>query len=860
MSYRGFGPRTGVVAQPSKVYLESGTEPVTNWVLADVSVNQNATSSSSEIHMQMPFCTLREGCGLIEIGKHGGFPYKNQDLSILEEAIESLVLTDLEMITTCADHANPGEKHNVLLDKVGHDAFHYYLYLEKPVELGQTVAVVFPPLGIALSTRKYDNTEFRRRHIIDEAIRTLSLEDLRSLLLWLHDHVLGLTGYFASLKEVTDGNIAFRNACERRRRLCWVSRRVRAAIGESRISRGDAELCDLLEFGRRTMMRKEEWDQLSQQRNDIFTGIIRSQLCIELKMILESDVTSCGSGRRLGWCARSLKLFNSVLDCAIESYFYTPQSRASASDCRSAVWSSLSAVLIDNISSTDFTNVDMLGDFVIHESSSCTSDGQVSVPGIDRAAEPGYLDALARWNATPPNLRERVPDSLGSVACIGEKKENESYSVVMRFPGAVRAGRSYLSGDWYRSHFWRIVTAVLSAFSGNLGYSEAPEYEIDKVLSLAGPLVISREAFRSKPMPVLYQQRLALPQSSTVDEYVPSAQPLFLGLVWPALRDAGWRLEAGDSPTQVFFYPKGNARNHSYNLKRRRDHSKMLLKKHMTEVGLGRLARTCKRLILTIVDKEFGNSHDISANQKEEHKVSVADIFDRFHIFVAKKIITDKGEINQSSKIAAVLKCIGTCFDSIAHHFKPIQGLKGAADVEAGQCPVVVYSGEYIMPFLLALPDALQHDDIPQIVKADVLEIARDLQRYICAYHDELFAPRFQPPRELYVGGDDDLSSAQLFLESKIVAFPDNHQGEQDRQNDLLVVPPNWLPSRDQSGVTDFIFTIFEQVVPCRVTSDDVKRKGRRLPEGFPGVCCRHCFGEFNEGRYFFSTQESLGT
>lgn len=858
MSYRGFGPRTGVVANPSKVCLESvDTEPVTNWVLADVAVNQNAISSSSEIHVQMPFSSLCKGCGLIEIGKHGGYPYKKQDLSSLKKAIESLVLTDLEMFTTSADHNNPGEMHNVLLEKVGHDAFHYYLYLEKPVEIGQTVAVVFPSIACALSTRKYDSTEFRRRHIVDEAIRTLSLEDLRSLLLWLHDCVLGLTGYSASLQE--DGNIAFRHACECRRRLCWVSRRVRAAIGESRISPLDIELCEVLAFGRRMMMKAEEWDQLSQQRNDVVTGVIRSQLGIELRTILENDVTSCGSGRRLGWCARSLKLFNSVFDCAIESYFYTPQSRASASDCRSAFWSSLSAALIDNISSTDFTNVDMLGDFVIHESSSCTSDGQVSVPGIDRAAEPGYLDALARWNATPLNLRERVPDSLGSVACIGEKKENESYSVVMRFPGAVRAVRSYLSGDWYRSHFWRIVTAVLSAFSGNLGYSEAPEYEIDKVLSLAGPLVISREAFRSKPMPVLYQQRLTLPKSSTVDEYVPCAQPLFLGLVWPALRDAGWRLEAGDSPSQVFFYPKGNGQNHSYNLKRRRDHSRMLLKTHLTEAGFGRHARTCKRLILAIADNGFGHRHDVSANQSDEREASVADIFELFHVFVAKKF-AEKDKIDQSTKLSAVLKCISTCFDSIAHRFTPIRGLKGAADVEAGQSPMHVYSGEYIMPFLLALPDALHHDDIPKVVKADVLEIARDLQRYICAYHDELFAPRFQPPRELYVGGEVDLSSALLFLESKIAALPDNYQTEQERQNDLLVVPPNWLPSRDQSGVTDFIFTIFEQVVPCRVTSDDVKRKGRRLPEGFPGVCCRHCFGEFNEGRYFFSTQESLGT
>ena len=132
-------------------------------------------------------------------------------------------------------------------------------------------------------------------------------------------------------------------------------------------------------------MKKEEWDQLSPQRKDVFTRIIKSQLSIELKAILESDVTSCGTGRRLGWCARSLKLFSSVLECAIDSYFYTPQSRAAAADCPSALWSSLSAVLIDNISSTDFTNVE------------CGSPSVSSQYGIADFATGFFNVGMVRW-------------------------------------------------------------------------------------------------------------------------------------------------------------------------------------------------------------------------------------------------------------------------------------------------------------------------------------------------------------------------------------------------------------------------------------------------------------------------------
>ena len=266
-------------------------------MLADVSINRLATSSSSDIDFRLPFSTTRQGGGLIEIGKHGGYPCKDQDLNPLKVAIESLVLSELETFTPSAYNTSPEEQFNVLVEKVAHDKFHYLLYLEKPIDRGQAVAAVFPSLVSTLSSRKYEGTEFRRRHIVDEAIRTLSLKDLRSLLLWLCDRVLGLTGYSENLSELTNICITFKSACECRRRLCWVSRRIQAAIGESRISSEDTKLCGMLDFGRHTR-EKKEWAKLPLQNKAVFSEIIMSQLLLELKWTLELDVT-CGTGNRL---------------------------------------------------------------------------------------------------------------------------------------------------------------------------------------------------------------------------------------------------------------------------------------------------------------------------------------------------------------------------------------------------------------------------------------------------------------------------------------------------------------------------------------------------------------------------------
>jgi len=857
-TYRGFGPRSGITERATEVLLESAyPDPADleenrspNWTLASVSVNRNATSVSSAIDPRAPFSALHRGCGLVEIGNHGAFPFKSQNLDPLKKEIEAFVLNGLGSSAAeddTIDRVN-NDKHNVLIAKVGPDKFQYLLYLEKPIEQGQTVAVVFPSLSSSLTSRKFEGTEFRRMHAIDEAMRTLSLNDLRALLSWMGQEALRSTGYNNCLiDEVVATDNDFRSACERRRRLCWVSHRVSAAIGDSRRLPEDAESINLLEFGRHTAAKTEEWSKLSRRQQTTLAAAVQTQITLEMRCALELD-NMCGSAHRVGWCPRSVKLLDEIVETSAKSYL--PVFAVSETDCHASLWSSLGAILISNISATDFTNADKLGDFIMHQSSHVSNDGRVVVTEADTE---GLSDAM-----TPDR------ELWGSVACIHIKQNNEPFSVIMRRPIDVRSGGACLSTDWYRQSFWRIVSAAISAFSHTLTEQEAKEFKLDQLLSLAGPYVISRESFRMDPTPISYRQVIHLPPSEA-DDYALPSQPLFLGLVWPTLSDAGWRLEVGNNPFEIAFYPKPPSRKQAVSLKRQRDHERMLLTREINRVGFGTLAKSTKRLVVATLGKDGINGDNVS-NASMGHGFTVADILKRFDDFLSKRIMEKIGNLglDAPAKITVVLESFEKCFDSLACHLMPIKGLKGATDVEAvNKRPVEVYSGEYLTQFLFVLPDVLKRSDLAPDVVKDCLEISRDLLRFISAHYREFFAEGFQPPREYYEsGGDDDLSSTPLLLETKIITMISDRmttdQGENGVRSAGSSVLKDLISEEEKVGVTDFIFTVFEQAIACRATPEDMRRKSRRFHVGYAGVCCRHCLGRNGEGRYFFTSLESL--
>jgi hypothetical protein len=65
----------------------------------------------------------------------------------------------------------------------------------------------------------------------------------------------------------------------------------------------------------------------------------------------------------------------------------------------------------------------------------------------------------------------------------------------------------------------------------------------------------------------------------------------------------------------------------------------------------------------------------------------------------------------------------------------------------------------------------------------------------------------------------------------------------------------------DSELVTDYLFTLLDQMETCRFTEEDRaggRSKVKDCPVGFPGMQCKHCGGKAGFGRYFPASRAAL--
>jgi MRG len=853
VTYKGFGPRVASTECPQNVQIEYAAADVDDmeirrpsWILPDVPLTSYGAAKYGNVDLRAPFSSLLPGCGLVDLSMHGAYPYKKQELSPLKDEIGKFVSDGLGMSPAQFDDLVE-EHHNVIVRKVAFDQFRYLLCLTKPMEKGQTVALNFPSVKASLNSEQYSHTVFRCMHAIDEAVRTLCLADLRALLVWLKERVFPSTGYCDSVAGGTSSVPSFKKACERRRRLHWVTLRVIAAIGDRR-SPEDIEVCKALYFGRQIRSKQDEWDKLNQLQQADFTAALGAQVEQEIKYALELD-HMCGTRQRSEFCSKARDLFGSVVKAAAESYLTPP-------DSDSSQWSSLAALLKDKVRASDFSNIEVLDDFVLHQTSNAGKESSDIMVKLMSQSSNGLADTMVHGSEIPRSVPK--PSRLETVACVAESSLNGSSSVVMRPTSDVRDGSASLSTEWYRGHFWQIVVTVITSFRLSLASSETEDRDLDKILSSVRPIVVD-DSIVKDPLPIAYKLVLSAPSLQT-DEYVPSSYEFFLGLVWPALRKNGWRLIAGSSPWEVSFCPKVLTRKRNGSLKQHRDLKRARLANEVNLMGLGVVPKATKRLLVAVTgSNDMEGTIDVDTVDAPDRTVKI--VLDRFRSWLINKFASEEdfSKVFASAKIIQVVRCIQNCFDACAAMLSPVPGLPPA--LKEGHRPIEVYRCEYLAQFLLLLPSALRHAELSSQDMKNHMDIVGDLLAYLAAYHKEIFDKRFHPPQEEYVGSEKETRS---FLEANIHSllsleddtgtegipasngFPDD-----DEHMELLL-------DDDKNQLTDFLVAVLEQAVVFRATEEDVRKKNGRVQLGSPGLVCRHCMGHKHEGRYFFSSSESL--
>lgn len=847
VTYKGFGARAASTERAQKVNVDSAATDSDDaelrppfWILADVQVVSAGAAKNRNIDMRSPFSALLPGCGLIDLSTHGAFPLVQQDMSLYKNEIEQFVADGHEAQRSHVE-SHLDEHHNVLVQKVAFDQYRYLLCLTKPMEKGQTIALAFPSVNTALNSRNYRCSDFEAMHLIDECARMLRLDDLRALLIWLRDYVLPSTRYSDSVED----DVAFTRACGRRRRVYWVARRVVAAIG-NRQSPEDAEVVRSLYFGCETRKNVEEWSKFTDQQHTEFTSAVSAQLEVEMLYAMELD-RACGTTQRSEWCSKARDLFKSVVKVSALAH-------ASPSDS-GIKWSRLASLLENTIRPDDFSNIEMLDEFVVHLSMNAREECSGMFESLAQSMDNGHTEEVAPDSPKPQDTPS--PLQQPTVACIGESTTTGSSLVVMRRPQDVRDGIMTLSAEWYRDLFWQIVSSSIESLVSNLDSNETDHRDHAKILANVRRFVVDSPV--KDPRPIAYRQKLTVVATQRIVDYVPSSYEFFLGLVWPALRDHKWRMVVGASPSEVSFYPKALGKARPGTIAQLRDRKSARSADAESLMGLVAASKTAKRLLVAISESNASTDETMeSSDAAYDPERTVKAVVDQFRSWLTAKFADDDdfSKVYAGAKINQVVHCIQDCFDECAPMFSTIPGLPPRP--EEGRRPTEAHQCEYLMQFLLLLPCALRDADLKKKDMNDCIDVVQDLLSYVAEHHRDIFDKRFHPPKEEYI----ETGQVQSLLEQKIRFLLANGDGPPTEgvEDANVVAVTELVLETDKSGLTDYLTLVMERAVPFWATEEDVLKKNGRVQLGAQGIMCGHCMGCDNEGRYFFSSLESLST
>jgi hypothetical protein len=324
----------------------------------------------------------------------------------------------------------------------------------------------------------------------------------------------------------------------------------------------------------------------------------------------------------------------------------------------------------------------------------------------------------------------------------------------------------------------------------------------------------------------------------------------------------GWRLEAGDTPTSVSFAApdeKSVSMKRSNQWKQRRDVIRTRLARETNRTGVGNLTKTTKRLVISVIP--HADSDEQSGEGSEGKGVSSAEALQRFLAHVQDQLGSD------DALAAKVVDLIKTCFDELAPSMVETKEMDGNISQPVGGAKPLSarLSCDYLLRFLLILPSILRQSEVPLQEINDCTEVVRELVDWMTAKHAILFHRKFWPSKESYADAKQPRQTApELFrrlemLHEARTAAASGGSNDKGSNGDVLVMKELIRPE-DKARLTDFLVLVLDQAVPCRATEHDVSKKYRRINVGYPGFMCRHCMGLHSEGRYFFSTIESLTT
>ena len=769
-------------------------------ILQDTPLNR---SSDRSVDFRASFDSSRNGGGLLELGKYGVRPLVDQDLSLVKAMIQSF-LNDTPGGSDLLANQDSLPMSNIIVRRTSVASCQYLFCVVDTMEAGQTVPVFFPSLDEVFGSKRFENNQFSSQQLLVDALQVLSRGDVRKLIVHLSNQVqnIGLDSLVDKCSAVKEEEISDElktQLLSSVRLLCrthWLSCHL-FHLAPCRTV-GEMKQRDSLRFGSNHPLNGEE---IPPKVQNMIRAMKKEEIRRSILSLLDLD-SVCGSARREGWCDLALEHFERhVLSVAQVESNEAP---------------GVKKALLDEYEAINSLNL--------------RED-----------------DDLNRWSfKVSPLASDQHSANDNVVFCTAEGGNAVEVKLI-----EMKDKRDRVATDWYKQFLLQIEFKILNACQVLFDETDFPHEELIgaiKALAKSEELIGIDYKF---PLQGKFPYRVS---SLPVKQYQPQSYQFFLGIVWPTLSEFGWKVEIAKYPSDVkFIVPqwKGEHQRHgklAKLAKQQRDRRRHDLARAVNQLGLGTLPKLTKRLFLASKPLPGTTSSEQPSKGKKTKSKKFLYVSDIVNMFLEESFGGDKKPFYTTAK--ETIEFVLDCFDKLAHSlYHETSGIK----IDDAKSPRQSCSVDVFMQFLLVLPNLLTQSKLELQEINDVLQIAHDLIAFCTDKCNNIFPQQILPPLEEYAVNDRQFSSNlvnRLHQSSRVIASTSG------RTDELVEV----IWEEDKKVLSDFVVTVMEQVVACRATDEDTKRKHRKIHVGYPGAVCRHCMGRNGEGRYFFTTIESLTT
>jgi hypothetical protein len=338
----------------------------------------------------------------------------------------------------------------------------------------------------------------------------------------------------------------------------------------------------------------------------------------------------------------------------------------------------------------------------------------------------------------------------------------------------------------------------------------------------------------------------------------PSSMPFFYGFIWPLLRGEGWKLIAGNLPTDVSFVPpvEVGIPNRTYHPKDSLARQRSQLAREASSFGLGYIPRLTKRLLIKCFEKNETALMGRETGPDESYRSpSTKVILEEFasSLLLNVEKLDDSTNGTEKTKIKDIVTELLSLFNKLV----PLTFEKeDECHLTEGKQWCDVLDCRYLFKFLIIIPNMLQKADLPTQQYLHTISVIHELLAFVSNNHQELFDECLKLPNEEYRSE----SKFPSRLPSQIKNFSRKDLrldlGKPLKQEESSDKSVEIIRPKDRVGLTDFVAIVMSQTIMRKSTLEDSNRQGRYGP----CIVCRHCLGIKNGGKYFFGSYDSIAT